>query len=43
MGTKFQNCLKNKENTEYLLHYYNNKGFKILEENNIEYKMFYKN
>ena len=34
---------KNKENTEYLLHYYNNKGFKIVEENNIEYKMIYKN
>ena len=34
---------KNKENTEYLLHYYDKKGFKIFEENNIEYKMIYKN
>jgi|TARA_Y100000389_G_scaffold168894_1_gene174823 citrate lyase synthetase len=34
---------KNKENTEYLLYYYDKKGFKIFEENNIEYKMIYKN
>tara|TARA_B000000437_G_C11689293_1_gene322128 strand:- start:3212 stop:3592 length:381 start_codon:yes stop_codon:yes gene_type:complete len=34
---------KNTDKTDYLLHYYNNRGFKILEENNIEYKMFYKN
>jgi len=24
---------------KYLLHFYDNKGFKILEENNIEYKI----
>ncbi len=34
---------KHKDSTEYLLHFYDNKGFKILEENNVEYKMIYKN
>ena len=30
---------KHKDSTEYLLHFYDNKGFKILEENNVQYKM----
>lgn len=34
---------KHKDSTEYLLDFYDNKGFKILEENNVEYKMIYKN
>lgn len=34
---------KNKSNTEYLLEFYKKKGFSIEYENDIEYKMIYKN
>jgi len=34
---------KNKSNTDYLINFYKKKGFEIEYENNIEYKLIYKN
>lgn len=34
---------KNKENTEYLLNFYKSNSFKVLSENDVEYKMVFDN
>jgi ribosomal protein S18 acetylase RimI-like enzyme len=34
---------KNKSNTDYLINFYKKKGFELEYENNIEYKLIYKN